>query len=61
MNYEGISFNSEWVASKKVGEFIKHESHHGLSADQLKDIHALCKAKHSKSVLPGGRPSEEES
>jgi hypothetical protein len=62
MNYEGISFNSEWVASQKQGDFVKHESHHGLSVEKLKEVHTLCKAIHKKSgvSLAGDDPKEGE-
>jgi hypothetical protein len=41
--YEGIAFNAQWVASKTQAEFIAHESHHGLTEAQLKEVHKLCK------------------
>jgi DNA-binding transcriptional regulator YhcF (GntR family) len=41
-----IHFNSEWVASKTLQEFIEHESHHGLSEKQLKDVYKKCVKAH---------------
>lgn len=62
MIYEGISFNDEWAASKKLEDFIKHELHHGLSRDQLKELHTICKAKHSRNSNSSGgsKPIKEE-
>lgn len=42
--YEHVSFNAAWASSISVSKFIEHEAHHGLSVDQLKEAHALCKA-----------------
>jgi hypothetical protein len=49
VSYEGISFNATWAATKTEKEFIEHEAHHGLSKDQLKEAHKLCK----EAVKPG--------
>ncbi len=43
LTYEGITFDAEWAASKTLEEFKEHEKHHGLTADQLKEAHGLCK------------------
>lgn len=41
--YQGVTFNAEWAASLTQAEFVKHESHHGLTEEQLKEAHKLCK------------------
>jgi hypothetical protein len=46
MQYKGIGFNSEWVASKSLSEFKEHEQYHGLNDAELKQVHQLCKQKH---------------
>lgn len=43
MTYEGVNFNSAWVSGLTFEEFKKHEAHHGLSNDQLKEAYALAK------------------
>lgn len=43
VKYEGIAFNAEWAASKSLGEFSRHEAHHGLSKEQYREVHDLCK------------------
>lgn len=49
MVFEGkINFNSEWVASQTLEEFQEHEKHHGLSKDQLKEVHNACKKEAGK-------------
>lgn len=45
MKYQHVDFNSKWAASKTVAEFVKHESHHGLSEEQLREVHAICVEK----------------
>jgi hypothetical protein len=39
-----IGFTVEWVAAKSLAEFSRHEAHHGLSREQLKEVHTLCRA-----------------
>lgn len=41
MVFQGIGFNDEWAKTKTEAEFIAHESHHGLSEKQLKEVYAL--------------------
>ena len=36
-------FNAEWVASVTLAQFIEHEKHHGLTAEQMKEIHETAK------------------
>lgn len=45
INYDGILFNKEWVASKTFKEFSEHEKHHGLSVEKMKEVYALCTGK----------------
>lgn len=46
MKISGIGFNSEWVASQSFEDFVKHEKHHGLSKEQMREVHTLCVKKH---------------
>lgn len=45
ISYQGIGFNQESAASKTFAEFSKHEKHHGLSDEQLKEIWDVAKGK----------------
>lgn len=38
-----ITINADWAAGLSENDFVKHEAHHGLSKDQLKEAHKLCK------------------
>lgn len=40
-----IFFDAELAAKKTLKEFIAHEKHHGLTDDQYKEVHDLCKLK----------------
>lgn len=57
MHFEGIGFNKEWVASIPFDEFVKHESHHGLSREKMKEVYDLINAdasgtkKKSRTVI----------
>jgi hypothetical protein len=42
LKFEGVVFNAEWAATQTQDAFVKHESHHGLSKDQLREVHRLC-------------------
>jgi hypothetical protein len=42
IQFEKISFNAKWVASKSFTEFKEHEKHHGLSEAKMKEVHNLC-------------------
>ncbi len=35
MTFENVTFNLEFWKGKSEAEFLKHESHHGLSKEQL--------------------------
>lgn len=62
ITYEGIAFNKEWVASKTLKAFSEHEAHHGLSAEQLKEVHEMCGGKSSKKKeeKPADKSSDSE-
>ncbi len=49
MNFNGVNFNEKFWADKTEAEFVKHEAHHGLTAEQLKEAFALMQPK-KKSV-----------
>lgn len=54
VKYNGIAFNAAWVASKSLREFMDHEKHHGLSREQFKEVHKLCRA-----AVQAPEPAEE--
>lgn len=56
VTFEGISFNADWAAGITEKEFVKHESHHGLTADQLKQVHSLCKTAVAPAQAPAAEP-----
>lgn len=39
IQYEGISFNADWVKTKSFEEFFDHEKHHGLSEEKMREIY----------------------
>jgi len=41
MVFNGVNFNTEYWKTKTEAEFVKHESHHGLSETQLKEAYKL--------------------
>lgn len=51
VTYDHVSFNAEWAARQKKADFIRHESHHGLSKAQLREAHDLC-VEAMKSLNP---------
>lgn len=63
MVFEGKYINSELAANKPLADFIKHESHIGLSVEQLTEFWNLSRLKHGyskepeKQVKVGGRRS----
>lgn len=57
LTFEGIGFNSAWVASHTVEELIAHEAHHGLSDAKLRELHKLCKQKHKPAKAE--KPADE--
>lgn len=50
MNYNGINFYNENLKDKTEKEFIEHESHHGLTKEQLKEAYALMKPKPANKI-----------
>lgn len=61
VTYNGISFNADWAATKTEKEFVKHESHHDLTADQLKEAYSLCKTAVKAHVETPADPAPENS
>lgn len=57
VKFEGIGFNSEWIASKTAEEVIAHEAHHGLGEAKLRELHKLCKQKHKPAKAE--KPAED--
>jgi hypothetical protein len=51
-----VAFDADWAAGISEKLFVKHEAHHGLTADQLKEAHSLCKAA---VKAPAEVPAEE--
>ncbi len=45
MNYNGISFNHLFWVGKTLQEFVKHESHHGLTINQLEEAFYIINPK----------------
>lgn len=41
MLFEEVNFNASHFKGWTEAEFVKHESHHGLSKEQLKEAFAL--------------------
>lgn len=50
VTYNTIAFNAEINAEKSLQAFSEHEAHHGLSAEEIKEIHTLCKKAVGKQV-----------
>jgi hypothetical protein len=53
-----VSFNADWAAKKSEAEFVKHESHHDLTDEQIKEAYKLCLAA-VKPVLPA-KPADKQ-
>lgn len=64
MLYNGIHFNSEFIAGfSRQADWLKYaddNKHWGLTKDQLKELHQLCKAKHKKEVPLAGDSEQAE-
>lgn len=43
LTYEGVSFNKSAIAKMSLADFQKHEAHHGLSDEQLKEAWQLAR------------------
>jgi len=43
VKFENVVFDVAANASKTEAEFVKHEAHHGLTAEQLKDVYKMIK------------------
>jgi hypothetical protein len=59
VQFEGVTFNAAWAATKTEKEFVEHESHHGLTSAQLKEAHKLCKAAVKAPVETTADPAPE--
>jgi hypothetical protein len=53
MVIDNINFNAAWASSVSVQDFIEHEKHHGLSDDQLAQVHELCRIEVNPETLVG--------
>lgn len=49
INYNGVSFNADWAASKTFKAFAEHEAHHGFTESQLREVWKLCGGKDKKA------------
>lgn len=60
MVYNGVKFTQVAVQGKTEAEFVEHESHHGLSAAQLKEVYGIMnpKAKTRKTTFEKPAPVE---
>lgn len=47
-----VNFNSSWVISQTLEQFIEHEKHHGLSDKKMKEIYDFCKKKGKSAEKP---------
>lgn len=51
MKYEGINFNTDWVRTTTLDQFIDHEKHHFVNdpkgTEKLTEIHGLINGKPS--------------
>jgi hypothetical protein len=58
MIYAKISFNSEFIAGFERQsdwmEYVKGNKHWGLTREQFKELHKLCRLKHNKNVPLAG-------
>lgn len=60
VTFEGVTFNADWAAGLTEKEFVKHEAHHGLSAEQLKQAHNLCKTAVKGEAAPVNNSAPEQ-
>lgn len=60
MVYNGVKFMQAAAQGKTEAEFVAHESHHGLSAAQLKEVYAMLtpKGKTRKTTVEKPAPVE---
>ena len=56
MLYNGINFYEDACKAKTEAEFIAHESHHGLTEKQLKEVWALISPVVWEPENPHGLP-----
>jgi len=60
MLYNGINFYEDACKGKTEAEFIAHESHHGLSEKQLKEVYGLINPKKKVNNPPVDTGSKSE-
>ena len=66
MTFNGVTFNHLYWVGKSLQEFIKHESHHGLTMQQLEEAFYLINpgaqvklpANDNKTDVPKGKGDE---
>jgi hypothetical protein len=54
-----VTFDAELAAGKTQKEFIQHELHTGLTPEQLKEAHMLCKVAIKAPVETPADPAPE--
>lgn len=59
MTFGHVTFDVESAAGKTQKDFIQHESHHGLTPEQLKQAHMLCKVAVKEPVETPVEPDPE--
>lgn len=59
MRFEHVNFNEDYWKGKSEDAFLKGESHHGLSKDQLKEVFAIINPPDTfkEDSLDGESPS----
>lgn len=53
-----IAFNKTANGAKSFADFAEHEKHHGLTTEQLREIHQLCGGKAKKPKPPESPASD---
>ena len=49
MTFENVTFNVNFWKGKSETEFLKHEAHHGLTKEQLKEAYQIINPLKMKS------------
>ena len=57
MTFNGVTFNHLYWVGKSLQEFIKHESHHGLTMQQLEEAFYLINPG-AQVKVPKGKGDE---
>jgi len=50
MKFNHVGFNGAWASTKTVDEFIREQSHVGLTEDELRHAHALIVKKYGDNT-----------